>query len=422
MRYGILIFAKHVPAKHRRTYTLDGWTAALSGVYSGCIFAGPFYLMVATRLGASDMAISMMVAAPFFGNMVALFWANAMEGRPKMPFAVGSWIAGRAILLLMACTVAPFWYAAIIFLSQFIGTAASPAYAAIMKDVYPDEHRGRIMGYVRVLMAAVMIVTTLIVGKVLDLNIHSYRLIFPIGGIVGIAAAIVFSRIYTSPPSTHEIESKGNTLEFLMSSISILVEDRGFRWFALSVCTYGLGSLIVAPVYTIFMVRSLKISNFDAGLLSMITMICWMGAFVFWGRYVDARSPLRATVINVLLAVIVPLNFILAGYFHSIWVLLPQAVIAGITNAGIELSYFNSVLAFSGDRRVSHYQALFYCLLGIRGCLAPILGGVMLEVFNSRDWDLRYLFTGAAAIMIVGAWMQVIGMRRESTHSGHVQA
>lgn len=383
----------------------------LSGVYSGCIFAGPYYLMVAARLGASDLLISGMIAAPFLGSMCAMFLANTMEGRPKMPFAVYGWTGGRIILLLMALAISPVWYALIIFASQLIASIPSPAYAAIMKDVYPDEHRGRIMGYVRVLSAAVTIVITLIVGKLLDNNIQSFHWIFPVGGLFGIAAALVFGRIITSQPTKSEIVGKKSTSHFLGKSFGLLVHDHGFRWFTISVLAYGLGNLLAAPVYPKFMVNTLKITNFEAGLLSMITSVCWMVAFVYWGRYVDVRSPLKATVINILLAVMVPLNFVVASYCRSPWILIPQAAAAGISNAGIELSYFNSVFRFAGEERLAHYQALFAFMVGVRGCFA-LFGGVLTEVFLSHHWDLRYIFLIAAIVMLSGAWMQAIGMKR----------
>ncbi len=395
----------------RHAYKRDAWASVFSGIYQGFVYAGPFYLIVARQLHASDLTISFMVAAPFMGNLLALFWANSMEGRPKMPFAVGSWVAARTMLLFMVIAVTPIRFAIIICLSQFLMTIASPAYAAIMKDVYPDDQRGRIMGYVRVLMAASMIATTFVAGWLLDFI--SYRWIFPLGGAAGIASALIFGRIRTTKPPKSERVRKSSTWKFLLSSFAILRDDKGFRWFAFSVFTYGIGSLIVAPIYPVFMVDRLNITTLQAGVLSIMTQLVWMVSYWFWGRYVDVKSPIRATVVSILLAVTVPINFIIASFIPSVWILIPQAVISGVINAGIELAYFNTVLEFSGEGRVSHYQAIFSWLLGIRGSIAPFLGGFLAGLFQRESLDLRWIFFLAAAIMLAGAVMQIVGMRRD---------
>jgi MFS family permease len=103
------------------------------------------------------------------------------------------------------------------------------------------------------------------------------------------------------------------------------------------------------------------------------------------------------------------------GYFFSWnwWMLTPAHIIAGVTNAGIEMAYFNSVLRFSDEGKASHYQALFACILGIRGSIAPFIGAALKEAFTGRGWDFRYIFLLATVILFIGALMQVAGMRRE---------
>ena len=407
-----LLFAKSVPRKARRAYTKDATAGLLVGVYTGCVF--PFYLIIARdRLHASAFLISVMVAAPFLGNLFALLWANAMEARPKMPFAVTSWVVGRSLFLLMVLAVTPLRFALVVGISQFLVTAAGPAYAAIMKDIYPDEHRGRIMGYARALVALAMIATTFAIAPLLSgLN---YRWVFPVGGLFGIVSALVFGTIPTSEPTHEERAAKRPTHEFVFSAFAILRENRGFRWFAASVFTFGFGNLILTPIYPIFQVDRLHISTSQAAMLANTTSIIWMGSYLYWGRYVDVKSPLHATVVNVILTTLIPLNYFLA---KNVWMLLPSAVISGITAAGIELAYFNSVLWFAEEGRASHYQALFSWLLGIRGSIAPFVGAALKQAFEGRGWDFRYIFIWAVLIMFAGAVMQIFGVRRDRYNQG----
>ncbi|MBI2843844.1 MAG: MFS transporter [Armatimonadetes bacterium] len=405
-----MIFARSVPPKARRAYTADAWAGILFGIHAGWIL--PFYLIVARdRLHTSAFLISLMTAAPFLGNLFALLWANAMEGRSKKPFVVWSGILSRGMLLLIVVANTPLKFALIVTASHFLATIAAPAYAAVMKDVYPDEHRGRIMGYIRGMMAFTMILTTAAVGPLL--SVANYRWIFPIGAIFGVAASYFFSTIPTSEPTHEERASKGPLFQFLRSSFGILSDNYSFRWFALSIFTFGFGALIIVPLYPIIQVDRLHISTSQAAVLANVMGVVWMVSYILWGRYIDIKSPLRATLINTVLSMLIPLNYFFA---QSVWMLLPAAAITGITAAGIELAYFNSVLQFSEGRRVSHYQALFSWLLGIRGSIAPFVGGALKQLFDGWGWDYRYIFIMSGAIMLSGALMQYVGAHRTTRH------
>lgn len=395
-----------MPAKARRSYYYDSLAGGLAGSYTGIIF--PFVLLIAQKeLHTSPLLLAIMTAAPFIGNCFALLWANAMEGKHKMPFAVGSWYFARAVFIAMLFATSSLTFSLVVIVGQFCSTVASPAYAAIMKDIYPDEHRGRIMGYVRVITAFTTIIATLIVGVLL--KSVSYRWIFPVGAILGMMSSAAFSRIKTAYPSQRELENKRSTAKFLQSSLAIPFQNHGFGWFAVSVLVFGFGTIMLLPIYPIFQNESLNMEYWQLAVLTNVQSVAWMFAYLYWGRYVDRRSPLKATVVNVYLTIFVSLGYCISTNW---WMLLPAHIIAGITNAGIELAYFNSILAFSEEERTSHYQALFSFLIGIRGTIAPIAGAKLAASFAVNHWDLRYTFLIAACIMFIGATMQLIGLRR----------
>ena len=112
--------------------------------------------------------------------------------------------------------------------------------------------------------------------------------------------------------------------------------------------------------------------------------------------------------INVLLISLVPFVYFFA---RSVWMLIPAAVITGITMGGVELSYFNSILYFAKEGRESHYQALHAFLLGIRGTIAPFIGAAIVSAFKSGNIDVRYLFLISMALMLLGAVLQLVGVK-----------
>ena len=243
---------------------------------------------------------------------------------------------------------------------------------------------------------------------------------------VGLAAALVFSRI--NPREEDALEEEGETeadeaprarirplqsaretAAYLISVFEILRVDGAFRWFALSVFTYGFGNLVMMPIIPLVQVDELKMTTQDLSWLAILSQLVAVFAYFYWGRYIDFKSPQRAVVICILLTAATPLFYMFAQNF---WWLLPAFMLAGIANAGIDLSYFNAILSFSDERTVSRYQALQSFLLGIRGTIAPFAGGAMATYLRANDVSLRYAFAVALVFILAGCWMQVVAMRR----------
>jgi len=401
-----LLFEKSVPEGARDAYRRDAIAGMLVGLYTGAIF--PFIGFIARdKLHASVGLISLMTAVPFIGNMFALFYANAMEGRPKKPFVVWSGGIARALFLLVVFARTPLAFALIISAIQLIATVASPAYAAVMKEIYPDEHRGRIMAYIRVGMAFMIFISTLIAGPLLAKV--SFRYIFPIAGLLGVASSIAFGTIKTAPvdpndPSNH----KTPTCEFLRATLCILRDDTNYRWFTTSVFIFGFGNLIVAPLYPVYQVDRLHITSTQVAILANTATIVWMLSYLYWGKYVDVQSPLKAVAINVLMVSFVPLIYFLSS---NVWMLLPAAVISGLTTGGVELSYFNSILRLADEGKESQYQALHSFLLGLRGTIAPFVGAGLVSLCRTHDVSVRYIFLVSMVVMLAGFLTQLAGVR-----------
>ncbi len=412
-----------VPQEARRAYRLDRLSSILAGLYTGAIF--PFAGVIAReQLHAGAVILSLMAAAPFIGNLCALFWAQAMEGRPKLPFVERSQLAGRTTFLLALFATTPLRFALIFTASQVMANIASPAYAAVIKEVYPDDQRGRIMSYTRAALYSAMVVTTFFAGPLLKQV--SYRYVFPVACLPGIAAALVFGRIPVPsaklalaprPPRSSSSggypagESVRETLRFLSSTMGIFRVDPGYRWFALSVFTYGFWNLMIAPAIPFIQVYRLHISTGSIALLANLAQVTAALAYFYWGRYVDRHSPLKAVVMNILLNALIPIFYLTA---MSPWMLVPAFFLSGITQAGIDLSYFNSVLSFANEENASRYQALHSFLQGIRGVIAPVMGGLMIEGLHRAGLDLRWLFLLALTLILTGCWMQMVGIRRRS--------
>ncbi len=383
-------------------YRWDALAGLLGGIYMGAIF--PFVMRIARAdLQASRLEISLLMAAPFIGSMLAPLWARQMVGRAKMPFCVYSWVFARSLFFGMFLVTQAWHFVLLLCLAQIIGSIAGPAYTALMKDIYPDEERGRAMGLVRVGAYSALLLTSFLAGHLLDRGVP-FAWVFSVAAVVGILGAWSFSRIpvHESTPSSRPPE-RVSAFAFWLQTLGILRYNRGFFWFAASVMTYGFGNLVAFTLYPLYQVDRLNITNTQVAILTNAASICSIVSFVYWGYFMDKYGALWTALVNILIQCVMPVVYLLSGAW---WHLVPAAVAQGVAGAGIELAYLNVILTLSEEGKEAQYQALHSMLLGVRGTLAPFVAVPILHWLG-----FQASFVVCLALMLLGAGMQAVSLR-----------
>lgn len=383
-------------------YRWDALAGLLGGIYMGAIF--PFVMRIARAdLHASRLEISLLTAAPFIGSLLAPLWARQMVGRSQMPFCVYSWTFARALFFGMFLVTQAWQFVLLIGTAQIIGSISGPAYTSLMKDIYPDEERGRAMGLVRVGAYSALLVVSFIAGHVLDSGVP-FKWVFSVAAIIGIAGAWCFSRVPVRgsfvPVARQE---RLSTFGFWLQTVAILRRNRGFRWFAASVMTYGFGNLVAFTLYPLYQVDRLHVTNTQVATLTNVASISSVIAFAYWGHFMDRHGALWTALVNILIQCLMPVVYLFSGAW---WHLIPAAMAQGVAGAGIELAYLNVILALSEEGKEAQYQALHSMLLGVRGTIAPFVAVPIL-----RTLGFHLSFVACLALMLLGAYMQAVSLR-----------
>lgn len=382
-------------------YRWDALAGLLGGMYMGAIF--PFVMRIARAdLEASRVEISLLTAAPFIGSLLAPLWARQMLGKAKMPFCVYSWTFARALFFGMFLVTQAWQFVFLVCAAQIIGAVSGPAYTALMKDIYPDEERGRAMGLVRVGAYSAVFIVAFIAGHLLDMGVP-FKWVFAGGALIGIAGAWSFNRIpIRENPSQRTEQANVSLVAFWIQTLAILKHNRAFRWFAVSVMTYGFGNLVAFTLYPLYQVDRLNISNVQVATLSNVASISSIIAFAYWGYFMDKHGALWTALVNILIQCLMPVVYFFSGAW---WHLLPAAIAQGIAGAGIELAYLNLILVLSEDGKEAQYQALHSMLLGIRGTLAPFVAVPTLHLLG-----FQYGFLLCFVLMLIGASTQAVSL------------
>jgi hypothetical protein len=109
-------------------------------------------------------------------------------------------------------------------------------------------------------------------------------------------------------------------------------------------------------------------------------------------------------VINTALVLLMPLGYLLAP---STPFLLPVAVIAGITNAGGDITFFTNIVQLAPRERVGDYAVAQSSLMGIRGTIAPFAASALLPAFSPQ-----MVMIGAMGLMVAGLVVMDRAVRR----------
>lgn len=388
-----------VPTESSHSFRWDVLAGACAGAFQGITF--PFFVRIArVELHASEFAIALMMAAPFVGNLLSPLWARRMEGREKMPFCLGSWITARSLLFLMPLLAfTPTAFVGLVFGMQFIGTISAPAYTSLMRDIYPDRARGRLMGYVRVGTQTLMFLATMAAGRLIDHGV-SFQLLFPFAGMLGIGAALAFSRVRPIPveappppgPADHGYAA------FVLDTLTILRDNVGYRWFALSVFFYGFGNLMVQPLYALYQNDRLHITGTQIANLANFASLVAIAGFFFWGRQMDKWGASRTVMFGILLFSFVPIVYMISPTIPMLFV---AAALMGFGSSCIELAYVQNILSYAEPGRAAQYQSLHSLLLGLRGVAAPLVAVRLLHGFGYQT-----VFAIAFGVMVIGGLMQ----------------
>lgn len=351
----------------RRNMYIELVGAMAYGLFFGASLQ--FIPVVLRKLGASSDLLALYVTQNYWGSVLVAFSVILMRRRRTMSFAVTTWLIARSIFLVFAFINDVGWMLVLLAFFWVLETFPSPAYTRIIQSIYPTHVRGQVMSVVRLGMVAAILLMTPLAGWALDQ--WSYRIIFPLAGLMGILSTVLFARLQVDEGPLPPRETKPVT-----SLLSIVRRNRSFTIYLIGISVYGFGGLIGFALYPIVQVDRLGLSYSEIGLLGLAQSVFWLAGFVVWGKLIDQRGGLWVLRVNCAIAAIIPACYIWAT---DAWMLLPAFIVQGIISAGVDLGFINTSIQLAEPDKVVEYSALQTTVIGLRGMLAPVAGSLLLR-------------------------------------------
>ena len=393
--------------------TLAGF---FSGIYQGAVWIFAFQL-ARGNLHATKQQIGFALSAQAVGFLFVILWARQMEGKAKLPFVTVTWTISRGLFILTPILV---WgqhktlaFILLLCLTPILFSVSTPAYTSIMKDIYPDNLRGRLMSYVRLAAFGSMLLTSVLMGNLLERHLIDFRWMIAIGGVFGVGTAWAFSHLHL--PKIAVVSNPPPVGQFLKETFGILVYNRGYRWFTISVFLSGFGNLVAATYYPIYQVDVFHITPTQIATNAFIMNVASLVSLIFWGRFLDKHGSLTTVLLAIIINLLCPLLYAMGNSLY--WIYAATAAI-GFCQTGIDLGYLNTTLMFAEDGRAAQYQAVHSTFFGIRGTIAPLLAAPMLLLLGH---NIRTAFLCCLGVMVIGVLSQFISLRTYRIQQSHAE-
>ncbi len=317
-----------VPPEHRKNFMHLYWDVAFWGMLNGSIvnFLGVYL----SRINASPFQMGMLTAIPALMNLIVTLPAvMLLGGKPVSKVVPRAALITRAFYLLLVPlpvllppTTQVWVILALVLLQNITGTVAAVMGNAFLAESIPAEWRGQVIGTRSALVAMTTMVTSLVIGQVLNAMSLSegYLVLFAIGFVGSMASAYQLFLIKPLAAVDPAVVAPAGGLR-----LGILKGP--FRKVLLVTFLLHLAIFLPQPIFPLYQVQVLRLSDqiisLAASLFSLVLFLVSAQAGSISRRF----SFRQMSGYGMLLASLSTLIFILS---YEPWIYLSMQLIAGL--------------------------------------------------------------------------------------------
>jgi predicted MFS family arabinose efflux permease len=259
-------------------------------------------------------------------------------------------------------------------------------------------------------------------GAWMDGNPRSYRIIYPLAGLLGAISAYLYYRIRQRrfavasrleraarhggrAPRADLAAAAGDWLgdvqralrNPLKGSVSTFRADPNFLRFEVAFMIYGIAWMMMQPVIPLFLVDVIKIQYAQAGVAR--GLVFW-GAMALsspvFGRLLDRWNAVRLAAVAFVILSVFPLTL---AFSHSVHTVYAAFLVFGVGMSAGSIAWTMGPILFARDRDAATYMGVHVTMVGIRGLVGNPVGLTLLQTIGARA-----TFVVSSILFLVGAY------------------
>ena len=276
------------------------------------------------------------------------------------------------------------WY--LIFASaiyMLFSKASIPAWIEILRINLPKGGRTRLFSWGSILGYTEGAAISFALGMLMDKTQRGWQILLLLGAAMGICGIILqwLTPLENSLSSQKHLSSP-NIRYPLKNALALLRERPDFKAFQAGSFISGFGTMLSIPALALFFADFLKLSY-----MKMLTGRCvfmGLGFIVFspvFALFLNNTSINKITGIIALGFALFPFVALFSGFYPLCFYL--AFFIYGITQAGSHLVWNLSGSLFAKDEDSRTFSEVNVLMIGVRGLIAPLLGGVLCDLLGA---------------------------------------
>src|SRR3989339_709155 len=338
-------------------------------------------------LGATLLQISILTALRPVLPVFSFYWSANITNRRHLLRSnlIGAWVLGRLPFLFIPW-MDSIWY--IIFccaVYEFFNKSGIPALIEILKINIPKEAREKTYTFYFVLSFIESILLGLFMGGLLDLHENSWKILCSLTALIGLSSLFVQIRVPISidPIATAlpTLPLKSRILGPWKEAFNLMKNRPDFARFQWGFMMGGFGLMLIAPSLSLFYVDTLNLAH--SQLITGRSIFMGIGVVLssfFWKKALAKLETSQLTLRILIGFGLFPLALVLAP-FQIHWFYF-SFILYGIAQSGSHLLWNLSGTLFAKDEDSSQFSRVNILMLGLRGIIAPALGGILCQVFG----------------------------------------
>lgn len=362
----------------------------------------PFILR--KNLNASILQISILSALRPILPLFSFYWSANITNRQNLLRSnlIGAWVLARLPFLCVPWFT-NVWY--LIFCCacyELFNKSGIPALVEILKINIPKENRDSTYMLYFVLSFIESILLGIIIASVLSWDPSIWPILVGMSALIGLTS--IFFQILIPIPVKVESLSSTNTKTTIQEKIlspwkesfALLSNHPEFAKFQYGFMIGGFSLMLVSPSLCVFYANSLQVSH--SSVVTGRSILMGFGIVLsswFWRKILTKERVPQLTQ-WILLGFASYLLFMILAVFRLEWFYV-SFFFYGVAQAGSHILWNLSGILFSEKGDSSPFSRLNILMLGLRGMIAPALGGILCNLF------------GPEPILVLGAFMCLAG-------------
>jgi predicted MFS family arabinose efflux permease len=392
---------------YRKTKTALLWTSLLNEPFLALYALMPFILR--KDLEASLFQLSLFTMLKPAVSIFSFYWSSYVACRKDRLRSNLIW-AGVLARLPFLCLffIDTVWF--LIFAGavyMLFSRAGVPAWMEILKLNMPKQKREKLFSLSQSLGYAEGILIALALGVLLDANASSWKLLFLLSALLGIFSTALQGQLPIQGEKVN-IERESLSLNLLkpwQEAWRLLKNRPDFARFQWGYMAGGTGLMLMMPALAVYYADVLQLNHTDMalgrclfmGLGFVLSSPCW--------AFTMERVPFSKLNSCILLGFCLFPLLILCASFGLGWFFL-AFFLWGVAQGGSHLLWNLAGTVYAGNEDSSSFTSVSILAVGLRGSVAPLLGGF----FCNLAGPIPVLILGAAACAY-GSWYLLFAQR-----------